>query len=47
MNMACGGNILIAHPPSLSSSGQRLAHLTVGRPGARSISARTEQSTGY
>ena len=46
MNMACGGNILIAHPPSLSSSGQHLVPMTVERHAARSISACTEQSLG-
>jgi hypothetical protein len=47
MNMACGGNILIAYPPFLSSSGQPVVPMTVGMVGERSISASTEQSRGY
>ena len=47
MNMACGGNILIAYPPFLNSSGPRVVPMTVGRVGERSISASTEQSRGY
>jgi hypothetical protein len=46
MNMACGGNILITHPPFLRSSGQLGVPTTVGMVEERSISASTEQSRG-